>query len=69
MNEVIEVVDDRQQSLKNVGHISYLLHTIVAVGAVLPAVICVLVVVDFPDESLTVRTTVSRKIVSWMRVR
>jgi hypothetical protein len=36
MNEVIEVVDDRQQSLKNVGHISYLLHTIVAVGAVLP---------------------------------
>ena len=35
MNEVIEVVDDRQQSLKNVGHISYLLHTIVAVGAVL----------------------------------
>ena len=36
MNEVIEVVDDRQQSLKNIGHVSYLLHTIVAVGAVLP---------------------------------
>ena len=38
MNEVIEVVDDRQQSPKNVGHISYLLHTIVAVGAVIPGV-------------------------------
>jgi uncharacterized membrane protein len=38
MNEVIEVVDNRQQSLKNVGHISYLLHTIVAVGAVIPGV-------------------------------
>ena len=36
MNDVIEVVDERHQSLKNVGHISYLLHTIVAVGAVLP---------------------------------
>ena len=36
MNEVIEVVDSRQQSLKNVGHISYLLHTIVAVAAVVP---------------------------------
>ena len=36
MNEVIEVVDDRQQSLKNIGHVSSLLHTIVAVGAVLP---------------------------------
>jgi uncharacterized membrane protein len=36
MNEVIEVVDDRQRSLKNIGHVSYLLHTIVAVGAVLP---------------------------------
>ena len=37
MNEVIEV-DPRQQSLKTVGHISYLLHMIVAIGAVLPGV-------------------------------
>ena len=37
MNEVIEV-DPRQRSLKTVGHISYLLHMIVAIGAVLPGV-------------------------------
>jgi uncharacterized membrane protein len=35
MNEVIDL-DQRAESLKTVGHISYLLHTIVAVGAVLP---------------------------------
>jgi len=29
---------DREQSLKTVGNISYLLHTIVAVGAVVPGV-------------------------------
>ncbi len=38
MNEVIDVEDGRQRSLKTVGNISYLLHTIVAVGAVLPGV-------------------------------
>ena len=38
INEVIDVNDDRQRSLKTVGNISYLLHTIVAVGAVLPGV-------------------------------
>ncbi|MDQ6684852.1 MAG: hypothetical protein M3Z16_06975 [Pseudomonadota bacterium] len=37
MND-ITVIDDRQQGLKNIGHISYLLHTVVAVGAVLPGV-------------------------------
>lgn len=37
MNEVIEV-DARERSLKTIGHISYLLHTIVAIGAVLPGV-------------------------------
>ena len=37
MNEVIEM-DPRQRSLKTVGHISYLLHMIVAIGAVLPGV-------------------------------
>jgi uncharacterized membrane protein len=35
MNEVIE--SDRERSLRTIGHISYLLHTVVAVGAVLPA--------------------------------
>ncbi len=38
MNDVIDTEDDRQRSLKTVGNISYLLHTIVAVGAVLPGV-------------------------------
>ena len=36
MNDVIEIRDDRERSLKTLGHISYLLHTIVAVAAVLP---------------------------------
>ncbi len=38
MNDVIEVEDDKQRSLKTVGNISYLLHTIVAVSALLPGV-------------------------------
>ncbi len=37
MNDVIEVADT-QRSLKTIGHISYLLHAVVAVGAVLPGV-------------------------------
>jgi len=37
MNEVV-TFSDREQSLKMVGNISYLLHTIVAVGAVIPGV-------------------------------
>lgn len=36
MNDVIET-NDKADSLKTVGHISYLLHTLVAVGAVFPA--------------------------------
>ena len=35
MNQIIEL-DSRQSSLKTVGHVSYLLHLIVAVGAVMP---------------------------------
>jgi uncharacterized membrane protein len=37
MNDVIEAPDS-QQSLKTIGHISYFLHAVVAVGAVLPGV-------------------------------
>lgn len=37
MNEIV-VSPDRLRSLKNIGHASYLLHTVVAVGAVLPGV-------------------------------
>ena len=36
MNTVINM-DETQRSLKTVGHVSYLLHLIVAVGAVLPS--------------------------------
>jgi uncharacterized membrane protein len=36
MSEIIEANPARDESLKTVGHISYLLHTIVAVGAVIP---------------------------------
>ena len=35
MNDVIEI-PDQQQSLKTIGHISYFLHALVAIGAVLP---------------------------------
>lgn len=38
MNEIIHVDDERDRSLKNLGHVSYLLHLVVAVGAVLPGV-------------------------------
>jgi uncharacterized membrane protein len=35
MNQIIEL-DERDASLKTVGHVSYLLHLIVAVAAVMP---------------------------------
>jgi uncharacterized membrane protein len=35
MNDIVEI-DPRQQTLKTIGHVSYFLHAIVAVGAVLP---------------------------------
>ncbi len=37
MSEVIEI-SPKERSLKTIGHISYALHTVVAVGAVLPGV-------------------------------
>jgi len=37
MNEIIDI-DDRARSLKSLGHVSYLLHLVVAIGAVLPGV-------------------------------
>jgi uncharacterized membrane protein len=37
MNDVIDV-GEKERSLKTFGHVSYLLHLIVAVGAVLPGV-------------------------------
>jgi uncharacterized membrane protein len=36
MNQIIDANPARDESLKTVGHISYLLHTIVAVSAVIP---------------------------------
>jgi uncharacterized membrane protein len=38
MNNVIDIEDGRERSLKTIGHVSYLLHLIVAVGAVVPGV-------------------------------
>jgi len=35
MNQITQL-DERESSLKTVGHVSYLLHLIVAVGAVMP---------------------------------
>ncbi len=36
MNDVVEVTTDSDRNLRTVGHISYALHAIVAVGAVVP---------------------------------
>ena len=35
MNTIVQL-DERDTALKNVGHVSYLLHLIVAIGAVMP---------------------------------
>ena len=37
MNDIVDV-DDKNRSLRTIGHISYLLHLIVAVSAVVPGV-------------------------------
>ena len=36
MNDVVEVSSESERNLRTIGHISYLLHTVVAVCAVLP---------------------------------
>jgi uncharacterized membrane protein len=39
MNDIIEVPStERERTLRTIGHVSYLLHAIVAIGAVLPGV-------------------------------
>ena len=61
MSEVVDVVE-RDSSLKTVGHISYLLHTLVALGAVLPgaqaslALLVVALVIDLVKRSDAVGT-------------
>jgi len=36
MTEIVDTQAERLRSLKTISHVSYLLHTIVAIGAVLP---------------------------------
>ena len=36
MNDIVDIESGKEQSLRTVGHISYLLHLVVAIGAVLP---------------------------------
>jgi uncharacterized membrane protein len=38
MADITDVETDRERTLKTLGHVSYLLHLIVAIGAVLPGV-------------------------------
>ena len=38
MGDITDVETDRERTLKTLGHVSYLLHLIVAIGAVLPGV-------------------------------
>jgi uncharacterized membrane protein len=61
MNQTIQL-DEQQSSLKTVGHISYLLHLIVAVGAVMPgaqasvALLIVAFVIDLVKRDSAVGT-------------
>jgi uncharacterized membrane protein len=61
MNQIIEL-DEGQASLKNVGHVSYLLHLIVAVGAVMPgaqasvALLIVAFIIDLVKKDSAVGT-------------
>ena len=61
MNQVVQL-DERESSLKNVGHVSYLLHLIVAVGAVMPgaqasiALLIVAFVIDLVKKDSAVGT-------------
>ena len=61
MNQIVQR-DERESSLKLIGHISYLLHLIVAVGAVMPgaqasvALLIVAFVVDLVNRDDAVGT-------------
>jgi uncharacterized membrane protein len=51
MNDIIEM-EPRQQSLKTIGHVSYFLHAVVAIGAVLPGIqasVLILLIAFFLD--------------------
>jgi uncharacterized membrane protein len=37
MNDIVVLDDTREHSLRTIGHISYALHAVVAIGAVLPS--------------------------------
>jgi uncharacterized membrane protein len=62
MNNQIVQLDERESSLKTVGHVSYLLHLIVAVGAVMPgaqasvALLIVAFVIDLVKKDSAVGT-------------
>jgi len=61
MNQIVQL-DERETSLKNVGHVSYLLHLIVAVGAVMPgaqasvALLIVAFVIDLVKKDSAIGT-------------
>lgn len=61
MNQIVQL-DEREASLKTVGHVSYLLHLIVAVGAVMPgaqasvALLIVAFVIDLVKKDSAVGT-------------
>lgn len=61
MNQIVQL-DERDSSLKSVGHVSYLLHLIVAVGAVMPgaqasiALLIVAFVIDLVKKDSAVGT-------------
>jgi uncharacterized membrane protein len=61
MNQIVQL-DERETSLKNVGHISYLLHLIVAIGAVMPgaqasvALLIVAFVIDLVKKDSAIGT-------------
>jgi uncharacterized membrane protein len=62
MNTIVSLDDERLQALKTVGHVSYLLHLIVAIGAVLPgtqasiALLIIAFVIDLAKKPAAVGT-------------
>ena len=61
MNQIVQL-DERETTLKNIGHVSYFLHLVVAIGAVMPgaqasvALLIVAFVIDLVKKDSAVGT-------------
>lgn len=61
MNQIVQL-DERETTLKNIGHVSYFLHLVVAIGAVMPgaqasvALLIVAFVIDLVKKDSAIGT-------------